>query len=156
MTAVRTSVLVALAGAACSSPSTPPAGDGVAFPAGYAASYELVRDCRKSGDHSLDFVRVLASPAALGPYTDRVTAFPDGAVVVKEQYDVSDTTCAGPIVEWTAMQKHAAATDRLGWDWQRVSVSRTIVESNSTRCYGCHADCAGPPGTGYDYTCTDP
>lgn len=128
----------------------------VEFPADYADSFTQVRNCRKSGDHELDFVRVLVDPSALGPYTDRATPFPEGAVALKEQYDVSDTTCSGPIVQWTVMQKNSAATDRLGWDWQRVSTDRVVVEENTARCFGCHVACSGPPNVGYDHTCTEP
>jgi hypothetical protein len=142
---------------ACSHPgpaqpnATPPV-----FPADYADSYTEVRGCRKSGDHELDFVRVLVDASALGPYTDRTTPFPDGAVALKEQYDVSDTDCSGPIVQWTVMKKDAAASERLGWDWQRVSAERAVVEANTSRCFGCHESCSGPPGVGYDSTCTEP
>lgn len=148
---------VALVAAGCadhSSPKTnPPAAE---FPADYAASYTEVRGCRKSGDHELDFIRVLADANALGPYTDRTSPFPEGAVVLKEQYDVSDSSCSGPIVQWTVMTKDSAATSRLGWDWQRVTPDRAVVEANTARCYGCHEACSGPPNAGYDHTCTDP
>jgi hypothetical protein len=146
---------VALGG--CSHGGSPqPNASAPEFPADYADSYTEVRACRKSGDHELDFVRVLVDPSALGPYTDRTTPFPEGAVALKEQYDLSDTDCSGPIVAWTVMQKHAAATERLGWDWQRVSPERAVLEENTTRCFGCHTSCSGPPGVGYDYTCTEP
>jgi hypothetical protein len=149
---------VALALGACSDPPQPPPSPAVqaAFPADYAASYVEVRNCRKSGDHELDFVRVLTDPAATGPYRGRSAPFPEGAVVLKEQYDVSDSTCAGPIVSTTVMVKHAAAADRLGWDWQRVSPDRTVTESNASRCITCHAGCTGAPEVGYDYTCEEP
>jgi hypothetical protein len=156
MSRARYSALLFFAAAACSNPPEPAPVPAVAFPADYAASYTLVRDCRKSGDHELDFIRVLAAPEALGPYTDRTTAFPNGAVLLKEQYDVSDSSCAGPIAQWTVMVKDSAATERLGWDWQRVSRSRTVTEANTTRCFGCHEACTGTPRVGYDYTCTEP
>jgi len=144
--------------AACSTPPAPaPApAQSAAFPADYVDSYSLVRDCRKSGDHELDFIRVLVDPDAVGPYTDRTTPFPDGAVVLKEQYDVSDTDCSGPIVQWTVMVKDSAATSRLRWDWQRVAKNRSVTEANTARCFGCHEGCTGTPDVGYDFTCTEP
>jgi len=148
--------LAALLAAACSGPETPPSGAAPSFPADYAASYVEVRGCRKSADHELDFVRVLADPAALGPYTDRASAFADGAVVLKEQYEPSDDTCSGPIAQWTVMLKNQAASKRLGWEWQRVTADRRVVEANTPSCFGCHRDCAGAPAPGYDFTCTDP
>ena len=148
--------LSAFALAACSGPPTQEPVQTALFPADYADSYTLVRDCRKSGDHELDFIRVLTAPDATGPYTDRATPFPDGAVVLKEQYDVSDATCSGPIVQWTVMAKNGAATARLGWSWQRVAPNRRVTEANTARCYGCHEGCTGTPEVGYDFTCTEP
>jgi hypothetical protein len=127
-----------------------------AFPADYADSYVEVRSCRKSADHELEHVRVLADPDALGPYEDRASAFPDGAIVLKEQYDASDTTCSGPIGQWTVMQKNGATSARLSWDWQRVTADRVVIETNAPSCHGCHAGCAGGPQPGYDFTCADP
>ena len=142
---------------ACSEPDptgnpTPPA----AFPADYADSYVEVRGCRRSADHELEFVRVLADPAALGPYSDRQSAFPEGAVVLKEQYEPSDDSCSGSIAQWTVMRKAPAATERLGWDWQRVASDRRVVEENAEGCVNCHSSCTGAPQPGYDFTCTDP
>jgi Cytochrome P460 len=142
--------------AACSGPETPADAPAASFPSDYAAAYVEVRGCRKSADHELDFVRVLADPVALGPYTDRASAFADGAVLLKEQYDPSDDTCSGPIATWTVMLKNQKASQRLGWDWQRVTADRRVVESNAPSCFGCHQGCTGAPSPGYDSTCADP
>jgi hypothetical protein len=53
------------------------------------------------------------------------------------------------------MSKNAAATERFGWDWQRVDADRNVVEANGGLCYGCHSDCDGKV-VGYDFTCADP
>jgi hypothetical protein len=140
---------------ACSGPDAPQQEDAASFPADYDASYVEVRDCRKSADHELEFVRILADPMALGPYMDRAGAFPDGAVVLKEQYDPADDSCSGPITQWTVMTKRAAASEHLGWDFQRVTADRRVVETNTPSCFGCHQGCSGTP-TGYDSTCADP
>jgi hypothetical protein len=142
--------------AACSDPPEPAPAVTALFPADYAASYAEVRDCRKSGDHELAWVRVLADPAALSPYVDRAGGFPEGAVLLKEQYDFGDDSCSGQISEWTVMAKRANSAERLGWDWQRVGSDRRVVESNGSRCMTCHAGCVGPPEIGYDFTCTEP
>ncbi|HVJ18533.1 MAG TPA: cytochrome P460 family protein [Polyangiaceae bacterium] len=142
--------------AACSASDPPAQEDSPLFPADYADSYVEVRGCRRSADHELEFIRVLADPDALGPYTERTSAVPDGAVVLKEQYDPSDDTCSGPVTQWTVMLKNQSASERLGWDWQRVSANREVVEVNTPRCIGCHQGCTGAPGVGYDYTCTEP
>ncbi len=139
---------------ACSDPDAPTKAP--RFPADYAGSYVEVRGCRKSADHELEFVRVLADPAALGPYMGRASAFPEGAVVLKEQYDPGDDSCSGPIAQWTVMVKEqSGASERLGWDWQRVSAERRVVETNAASCFGCHQGCSGAP-VGYEFTCADP
>lgn len=140
---------------ACSGADEPGKQPTPSFPADYAAAYVEVRDCRKSADHELEFIRVLADPAALAAYTDRAGAFPDGSVVLKEQYDPADASCSGPITQWTVMAKRAAASEHLGWDFQRVAADRRVVESNTASCFGCHQGCSGMP-TGYDFTCADP
>jgi hypothetical protein len=140
---------------ACSGADEPGKQRTPSFPADYAASYVEVRDCRKSADHELEFIRVLADPAALDPYVDRASAFPDGAVVLKEQYDAGDDSCSGPITQWTAMTKRRAASEHLGWDFQRVTADRRVVETNAASCSACHQACSGSP-VGYDSTCADP
>ncbi len=145
----RLAVLAALA--ACGGDDVAPS-----FPAAYATSYVAVRDCRRSSDHDLHFIRVLVEPAALQPYNDRVSPFPVGSVVLKEEYEFDDPSCAGEPVEWTVMVK-TSGTERLGWDWQRVEAGRSVVESNGASCYGCHEPCTGIGGAiGYDGTCTEP
>jgi hypothetical protein len=127
------------------------------FPADYADSYQEVRNCRKSGDHDLNNVRVLADPAALTPYQNRVDAFPEGAVVIKEEYDFADDTCSGDLVQWTVMSKLAegAAPDFLDWHWQTVDPERKVADDNLVSCAGCHTDCGVPP-VGYAGTCAQP
>ena len=154
---MRTSatLLVALLSAGCSEEPAPDA-ESPPFPANYADSYVEVRDCRKSGDHDLSFVRILADPRAAPPYGNRSDPFPDGAVVLKEEYDFGDDTCSGEILQWTVMVKAHAATAELGWKWQRVDAQRRVTEENPLRCQNCHIDCSGGSAIGYDYTCAEP
>jgi hypothetical protein len=132
-----------------------PDDSGPAFPADYAATFVELRDCRKSGDHDLAFVRVLGDAAAVAPYQDRVAPFPDGSVVIKEEYDFADATCEGPIVQWTVMVKDASLSDQLGWSWQKVDEERQVVEVDGAGCIGCHRSCADQ-GVGHDGTCAEP
>lgn len=127
------------------------------FPADYAVSYVEVRNCRGSGDHDLHNIRILADPAALAPYQGRTEAFPEGAVVLKEEYDFGDTTCSGEILQWTVMRKLAegSAPDMLGWAWQEVDAERRVVSEDEPRCIGCHQGCGMAPD-GYDWTCAMP
>lgn len=133
------------------------AGDPPLFPADYAASYVEVRNCRGSGDHDLHNIQILADPAALGPYQSRVNPFPVGAILLKEEFDFGDLTCAGPIKQWTVMQRLAAGSspDTLDWSWQRVDVDRKVVEVDTPRCISCHTGCGAPPD-GYEGTCAMP
>ena len=127
------------------------------FPADYASSYVQVRPCRSSPDHDLNNVRVLADPLALEAYMMRDRPFPTGAVVLKAEYDPSDTTCTGPITMWTVMVQLAvgSAPSMLDWHWQKVDASGTVATDNDPRCYGCHTTCGVPPD-GYMGTCSVP
>ncbi len=137
--------------AACGS-DAPPSDPDVAFPEDYASTFTEVRNCRKSGDHDLSFIRVLTDPAGLGPYLDRSTPFPIGAVVLKEEFGFGDATCSEEIVRWTVMRKNGTSNGASGWDWQSVSADRVVTGRDEGGCIGCHSTCT----VGYDYTCTDP
>lgn len=141
-------LVLALAIGACTDDVEP------TFPASYAATYTEVRNCRSSSDHDLHRIRVLADPAALGPYQTRTAAFPVGAIVLKAEYDFADVTCSDDPVEWTVMQK-SASPEALGWVWQRVGADRTVTTENDPSCITCHTSCGVAPD-GYDGTCTMP
>lgn len=127
------------------------------FPADYETTYTEVRDCRTSGDHDLNHIRVLADQAALGPYLDHDAPFPEGSVIIKEEYDFGDNDCTGDIKQWTVMQRlpNGTSTETLDWYWQRVDASRNVLGENTPRCWGCHSLCTPDVG-GYDFTCTLP
>lgn len=125
------------------------------FPADYASTYTEVRDCRRSPDHDLAYIRVLASPEALAAYTARDAAFPEGAVVLKEEF--ADPACADP-TGWTAMRRQSAGYFAAGgdWQWQRVDPDRRVAEDGALpRCAGCHSACGVAP-EGHDWTCAAP
>lgn len=124
-------------------PSTTPV-----FPADYASSFVETRDCRRSPDHDLAFIRVLASPGAAEVYSTRVGTFDEGAVVLKEEF--SDPECAD-LLGWTAMRRESG-----GWRWQEVDRDRTVVEDGAVeRCASCHAACGLAP-LGFEGTCAEP
>jgi hypothetical protein len=127
------------------------------FPADYESSYVEVRNCRGSGDHDLNNIRILASPSALAPYQDRLEPFPVDSVVLKEEYDFGDLTCEGPIKQWTVMRRlpDGSSPDTLDWAWQRVDLQREVVEEDAARCIGCHQSCGQAPD-GYGWTCAMP
>jgi hypothetical protein len=119
----------------------------------YEASFEEVRDCRGSADHDFNKIRVLADAAALVPYRDRLEEFPEGAIVLKEEYEFNDETCEGEIIGYAVMVKLAAGADErnLDWVWQRVSPEGEVEEHNESRCASCHSTCVPPDG--YGSTC---
>lgn len=124
-------------------------------PETYASSYLEVRDCRRSADHDLEYIRVLADPAAAATYQDRDAPFTEGSVVVKEQYRNEDCT---DLVRLTAMRKEAAGFDPAtgDWQWQELSPDFTVNEEiNPQRCIGCHTLCGAAPA-GHDFTCAEP
>jgi hypothetical protein len=127
------------------------------FPEDYAQSYREVRDCRPSGDHDLNNVRILADPDAFAPYQQRDAAFPLDAVVLKEEYDFGDLDCTGDVKQWTVMRKLAegSAPETLGWSWQKVDAERNVVDPDLVRCVSCHQGCGVAPD-GYDWTCAVP
>jgi hypothetical protein len=131
--------------------------DEIAFPADYAATYTEVRDCRASGDHDLNNIRVLTDPAATTAYQGRTQPFPIGAIVLKEEHDFADVDCTGPVTQWTVMQRLAddSSPTTLDWRWQRVDRDRNLATEDDPRCFNCHVGCGNPPD-GYDGTCTIP
>jgi cytochrome P460 len=147
-------VALAVLATACGSDShsVPPI-----FPADYAATYTEVRNCRPSIEHGAVNVRVLAAPDALVPYTGRMMAFPEGAIVLKEEYPSADTACAGAIRYWTVMEKLAdgSSPDTLDWHWQKLDSTRHVLLDDDQSCIACHQMCTAANG-GYLYTCTAP
>lgn len=127
----------------CPSPEIEPV-----FPADYASTYTEVRTCRRSPDHDLAYIRVLSSPSAVDVYTTRTGDFPEGAVVLKEEY--ADPDCTDLV--------GLAAMERIGddWRWQDVAPDRTVMDDGAiARCASCHAACGVPP-EGYQGTCAVP
>lgn len=127
------------------------------FPAGYADSYVEVRDCRQSGDHDLNLIRILADPTALDAYQNRDTPIPVGGILLKEEYEFDDIDCTGAVKQWTVMQRLEPGTnaEALDWRWQEVDADRTIVGEDTPRCYGCHTACTSD-ADGYENTCAVP
>lgn len=116
-----------------------------AFPADYASRYIEVRDCRRSPEHDLAFIRVFASPDAASVYRERSGTFADGAVLVKEEF--ADPACT-MLEGFTVM-----ARERGGWRWQEVTADRRVLQDGELRrCIGCHDRCEA----GFQQTCAMP
>ena len=149
----RSVLTIALVACAC---GTGGEGGALPFPEDYAEAYAEVRDCRKSGDHDLRHIRVLAGPEAEEAYTTRAGGFPVGAVIVKEEYGFADDTCSGPIEQWTVMvrQPEGTSPDNMDWHWVRMDQDQRVTGDDLPRCAGCHSSCVDPDG--YLGTCAEP
>lgn len=122
------------------------------FPADYTATFREVRPCRRSGDHDLAYVKIWADPIAFEAYSTRTVPFPEGSIVVKEEY--ANDACT-ELDGWTVMRREAGFDPAHGdWHWQRVEVGRRVSEDGRLeRCQSCHADCGVAPD-GHDGTCS--
>lgn len=151
---MRPVVLCVVLFAACSDHQ--PEGEQSLIPSDYS-SFTEVRDCRSSGDHLLMKVRVLVNDAALGPYMNRDAPFPAGSIILKEEYDPADTTCSGPVENFTVMVKEPDGSfpATLDFQWQEVRPSdRMVITEDVKRCVSCHSNCVAPEFFGY--TCANP
>lgn len=126
------------------------------FPANYRDTYVEVRDCRQSADHDLHMIRVFADPLARGPYLLRDAPTPEGAVLVKEEYDFGDLDCSGAIVKFSAARRLPADSDpeNLDWQWQHLDAARNVLFEEAPRCVSCHTGCEPPDG--YEHMCAVP
>jgi hypothetical protein len=139
------SCLLSLAALGCGDPAP-------VFPADYAATYVEVRDCRRSADHDLHYIRILAAPDAVATFQDRDQPFAPGAVVIKPEYVDEDCT---ELFTITAMRKEEAGADPEAgdWTWQKVTPElRVDTTADIARCIQCHALCGNPPD-GHDGVC---
>ena len=122
----------------CPPSDTPPA-----FPSDYASSYVEVRNCRRSPDHDLAYIRVLTSPEAAETYRTQTGTFAEGSVVLKEEF--ADPGCTD-LDSFSVMVREAGA-----WRWQTVSSDRHVLEDGALpRCIGCHSTCDPQ----FELTCT--
>lgn len=124
----------------------PPPQDPI-VPADYG-SWTEVRNCRRSPDHDLNYIRVVASPDAEAVYESRTGSFPEGAILLKLEYADPDCT---DLAGMTAMERIEG-----DWVWQALSADRVVdLNESPGRCAACHETCGVPPD-GYEGTCTAP
>lgn len=145
----RALAFLPMAGCGGNGGTAPPAEE-PAFPADYAQSYTMVRDCRFSIPHP-STITVHCSPEAADAYTTGTYPLPEGSVIVKTVYN--DPGCSS-IRSWSVMQKREAnfAPAFGDWYWQEVNSDRVVTTSGVVQsCVGCHSMC-----TDRDWTCTDP
>ncbi len=131
--------------------------DAAFFPADYQDHYTLLSSCKKSSHPSGDYVVVWANGLAAEAFTSGARPFPEGAVLVKTQYN--DSACS-ELSSYTSMRKAAAGTapERADWQWQTVREGKGVGKccdggnpGDPSSCVGCHTPCAGQ-----DMVCSQP
>lgn len=127
------------------------------IPPDYRTTFVQVRGCRSSVEHDLVNILVRTSPAVAAIYDTGPLPFPQGTVIVKEEY--SDSRCTS-LTAYTVMKKDKPGTDTAGGDWRWYKVDhldRIIQQGAGTkRCSGCHANNCGGSHAARDFTCALP
>ncbi len=139
----------------CGAEPVEPEGVPAWFPEDYRAFYQETRDCRLSLEHAAR-VRILASPDAALAYTDRSVPFPDGSILVKEQFAYKDIACTELPSRFTVMRKLpvGSAPNSLDWEWQDVEANMHELATDIQNCVDCHDTCGKAP-QGYEGTCSE-
>lgn len=144
-------LVAALSGCDAADPGQADAGRPV-FADDWASTYVELRGCRLSIEHELEYIRVLADPAAAAQFGACLDAeagpgcdppFAEGAVLLKAQY--RDDDCAD-LLGFTAVRREAAAPAAGGgWRWQSVDPDGAVtLDGAPPTCVGCHQTCEGP------------
>jgi hypothetical protein len=125
------------------------------LPNDYRTAFVPVRRCGDGVEHGfIKFVvRVraeLANQYDNGPYP-----FPEGTLIVKEEYDSRDSQCDN-LMSYTAMRKEAAGYFPAGGDWQWFSLDGygvVLKDGKLDTCAQCHTKGCGSKNR--DLTCVD-
>lgn len=119
-------------------------------PANYE-TFEEVRDCRFSVEHSAVHIRIVTSSAAERTYLDGDQPFEPGALIVKLEY--RDGECRD-LTGFSAMRRLADGEDPEvdDWEWQRLDAERNVIDIDDMACASCHQSC----DRGHDGVCADP
>jgi hypothetical protein len=149
---MRPALLLALVvvGSACAEVDNP--NPQMVLPGDYRTAFVQVRTCRNSVEHGLVnvVVRVRAEQKDLyeaGPYP-----FPQGSLVVKEEY--RDSGCTD-LTGYTIMRKEAGGYFAEGGDWQWFTLDplgTTLKDGKAPTCSHCHAACK----PSRDFLCAQP
>ena len=147
-------VIAGVMAAALSGCAEPDSGVDPLFPESYQTDWSMVRDCRRSIEHDLSYVRIWADEAAAAPYQAREGTLPVGSTLLKEEFDDEECT---DLIGFTLMRREEGfAPTRGDWHWQEVTFDREVVlDGAEFTCFHCHADCGGMD-TAFDWTCAEP
>lgn len=142
---------LALALSGCPSPPVP-------FPADYETAWTEARTpCTLSHDHELTYIRVFVNDLALGPYRDQSSRYPEGAALLKVEYEDEDCST---IRDYVLMERlgPGEAPEDLEWAWERYDASRRVVTDRRFEpetCINCHVCHCGEPPYGWQLTCPE-
>lgn len=130
------------------------------FSSDYRTTFTLVADGRFSTEHS-GCVEVHCDPGNAVDYTALNFPMPEGTLLVKAVFPVTDPTCTGisgvSETGWAVMKKLAPGSSpgTGDWYWQELDASRNVVKSNDMGnvldCVSCHQDYSAD-----DWTAIDP
>ena len=162
---IRRSLLAVVSAGALSScggdsSTDPPPAEDPLFSSDYRATFTVVADGRFSTEHS-GCVEVHCDPGNAAGYTALNFPMPEGTLLVKAVFPVTDPTCTGisGVCEtgWAVMKKLAPGSSPAtgDWYWQEIDASRNVVKSNDMGnildCISCHQDYSAD-----DWTAIDP
>jgi hypothetical protein len=146
---MRPLCLAALATLACAEVDSPNPVE--VLPDDYRTTFVEALGCRSSSSH-MNNILVRVHQDLQGVYETGPYPFPQGALVVKEEY--RDPGCTD-LTAYSVMRKEAPSSDPASGDWTffKLDVRRRILEKNMPRCVSCHAQ---PTCRTRDRVCADP
>lgn len=148
----RAPVLAVLALVGCPAPESAP------FPADYETAWNEARTpCTLSHDHELRYIRVFVNDLALDAYTTHESRYPEGAALLKAEYD--DPECQS-LIDYVLMERlgPGEAPENLEWAWERYDADRHLVTDRRFEpetCINCHVCHCGEPPYGWQLTCPE-
>jgi cytochrome P460 len=126
------------------------------LPTDYRTAFVQVRGCRASIEHFPSNVIVRVRPELASLYESGPYPFPEGALVVKEEY--RDSQCQD-LTGYTAVRKEKAGyyAEGADWQWFRLDSLGTVMRKGHLKdCANCHSsESSCPGGKSRDLMCTE-
>jgi hypothetical protein len=120
------------------------------LPNDYRTAFVTASDCFSSVEHNFKHVMVRVRMEQKPLYQQAASSFPQGSLVVKEEFDDDDCKSRAG---YTVMRKGQTSSPPLvtDWQWYRLDGDGTVTTKNDKTCLDCHAVC----GPTRDFTCLD-
>jgi hypothetical protein len=114
------------------------------LPPDYRTAFAPVLHCGTANEHLLGNKAVVRMHADLaGRFENGPYPYPEGTLIVKEEYPVYDDLCAN-LTGYTVMRKEASGYSPTGGDWQWFSLDSlgtVLKEGKQPTCVSCHDKC---------------